>query len=212
MEDNLTIIGTGKELFSAWFRAKKDLKSTIVPKGTNPHFHSDYITLDDLLKRVDPVCQNHGLGIIQFPTGTGLITILFHEKSGEHIRSYYELVLDKQNAQGVGSALTYAKRQVVQAIFGLSAGESEDDDGELASYENEEDYGEEDKEFEEKNPVKGKVDSKSAFAIVQQTLKEIEDLGALEIYWKNVPSAHKRKPVIEELFKAKAAQLKLEAS
>ena len=71
MEDNLTIIGTGKELFSAWFRAKKDLKSTIVPKGTNPHFHSDYITLDDLLKRVDPVCQNHGLGIIQFPTGTG---------------------------------------------------------------------------------------------------------------------------------------------
>ena len=87
-----------------------------------------------------------------------------------------------------------------------------DDDGELASYENEEDYGEEEKEFEKKNPVKGKVDSKSAFAIVQQTLKEIEDLGALEIYWKNVPSAHKRKPVIEELFKAKAAQLKLEAS
>jgi len=215
MEDNLTIIGPGKDIFSAWFRAKKDLKSTIKPSKTNPHFHSDYITLDSLLKKVDPVCQKHGLGIIQFPTGTGLITILFHEKSGEHIRSYYELILDKQNSQGVGSALTYAKRQVVQAIFGLSSGEDdpEDDDGELASYENEEDYGEEDKEFEKKNPpVKGKVDSKSAFAIVQQSLKEINDLGALETYWKNVPGIHKKKPVVAELFKAKAAQLKMEQS
>ena len=112
---------------------KKELKSTIEPEGRNPHFKSDYVTLDSLLKKVNPACQNNGLGIMQFPTGVGLVTLLFHEKSGEYISSYYELLLEKKNAQGVGSALTYAKRQVIQAMFGLSAGPEEDDDGEGAS-------------------------------------------------------------------------------
>lgn len=41
------------------------------------------------------------------------------------------LLLDKQNPQGLGSALTYAKRQSLMAVVGI-VGE-EDDDGNLAS-------------------------------------------------------------------------------
>jgi len=121
-----------KHLKAAWFKAKGDLKSNIEAKGKNPHFKSEYIELDSLLNKVNPICQKYGLGIMQFPTGTGLITNLFHADSGEEISSYYELILEKKNAQGVGSALTYAKRQVIQAMFGLSAGPEEDDDGEGA--------------------------------------------------------------------------------
>ena len=121
-----------KNLKTAWFNAKGDLKTNIEPKGKNHHFKSEYIQLDTLLNKVNKVCQKHKLGIMQYPTGTGLITSLFHEPSGEEITSYYELLLEKKNAQGVGSALTYAKRQVIQAMFGLSAGPEEDDDGEGA--------------------------------------------------------------------------------
>jgi hypothetical protein len=99
-----------KNLKKAWFNAKAELKTSIEPDSNNPHFKSKFINLDQLLKKINPVLQKHKLGIMQWPTGTGLITSLFHEPTGEEITSYYELLLEKKNAQGVGSALTYAKR------------------------------------------------------------------------------------------------------
>ena len=203
MENNFKIIGTGKNVFSAWFMAKRELKTSIAPAGKNPHFKSDYITLDGLLKKVDPVCQKYGIGIMQFPTGVGLVTLLFHEKSGEYISSYYELVLDKQNAQGVGAALTYAKRQTIQALFGLSAGPEEDDDGHEASHE--------EQKFEDENPVQGKLTSSSAFQIAKVALQEINSLEAFEIWKKELPETAKNNSQIRELAKAKLAELKLAA-
>ena len=198
--ENFRIIGTGKEVFSAWFEAKRVLKSSIEPDKQNPHFKSDYITLDNLLKKVNPVCQKYGLGIMQFPTGVGLVTLLFHEKSGEYISSYYELILDKQNAQGVGSALTYAKRQTIQALFGLSSGPEEDDDGNEASLE--------DEQFEDENPG-GKLTSASAFQIAKVALQEIKTLEGLEEYWKGQPETIRANPKVVELFKTKGAELKM---
>jgi hypothetical protein len=199
--DNLKIIGTGKEVFSAFFSAKGELKTSIKPDKQNPHFKSDYITLDSLLKKVDPVCQKYGIGIMQFPTGIGLVTLIFHEKSGEYISSYYELVLDKKNAQGVGSALTYAKRQTIQALFGLSAGPEEDDDGHEAS--------QEDKQFEEENPVQGKVDNANAYQIAKVALQEINSLEGLEIWKDAQPPIIKRNRSVRELVNAKMSELKL---
>ena len=198
--ENFRIIGTGKGVFSAWFEAKKELKTSIAPAGKNFHFKSDYITLDGLLKKVDPVCQKYGIGIMQFPTGVGLVTLLFHEKSGEYISSYYELILDKQNAQGVGSALTYAKRQTLQAMFGLSAGPEEDDDGEEAS--------KEEQKFEDENP-EGKITSDSAFQISKVALQEISSLEDLERWKKVQPGTVKDNAKVRELVKAKTAELKL---
>jgi len=195
--ENFRIIGTGKEVFSAWFEAKKELKTSIAPAGKNFHFKSDYITLDGLLKKVDPVCQKYGIGIMQFPTGVGLVTLLFHEKSGEYISSYYELILDKQNAQGVGSALTYAKRQTIQALFGLSAGPEEDDDGHEASQE------------ETTAPVQGKVDNANAYQIAKVALQEINSLEGLDAWKEAQPAIIRNNSKVGELFKAKMAELKL---
>jgi hypothetical protein len=197
--ENFKIIGTGKEVFSAWFEAKKELKTSCTPAGKNPHFKSDYITLDGLLKKVDPVCQKYGIGIMQFPTGVGLVTLLFHEKSGEYISSYYELILDKQNAQGVGSALTYAKRQTIQALFGLSAGPEEDDDGHEASQE------------ETIAPVQGKVDNENAFQIAKVALQEINSLEGLDAWKDAQPAIIRNNSKVGELFKAKMAELKMAA-
>jgi hypothetical protein len=201
MENNFSIIGTGKAIFEAWFLVKSILGSTILAGGRNPHFKSDYIQLDALLKKIDPVCQKCGLGIMMFPTGTGLITILFHKESGQYIQSYYELILDKQNPQGVGSALTYAKRQTLQAMFGLSAGPEEDDDGEEAS--------QEEHKFEEENPVQGKVSSANAYQIAKVGLQEINSLEGLEIWKDAQPPIIKRNRSVRELVNGKTAELKL---
>jgi hypothetical protein len=173
-----------KNLKKAWFQAKAELKTSIEPDSNNPHFKSKFINLDQLLKKINPVLQKHKLGIMQWPTGTGLITSLFHEPTGEEITSYYELLLEKKNAQGVGSALTYAKRQIIQSMFSMSAGAEEDDDGEASLEDSLDDR------------IKKMVDAFAGVGISQEdledrikhpikyiTTKEFEDLGK---YFKEV--------------------------
>jgi hypothetical protein len=201
MEDNFKIIGTGKNVLGAVYKAKGELKSTIYAGGKNPHFGNDFIQFDALVKKIDPVCQKYGLGIMQFPTGEGLVTLLFHEESGEFITSYYELKLDKQTSQGIGSALSYAKRQIYQAMFGLSAGveDPSDDDAEIASQE------------ETGKPVQGKLTPSSAFQIAKVALQEINSLEAFEIWTEELPETAKSNTQIRELAKAKKAELKMAA-
>ena len=205
MEDNFKIIGTGKNVLAAVFRAKGELKSTIYAGGKNPHFGNDFIQFDALVKKIDPVCQKYGLGIMQFPTGEGLVTLLFHQESGEFITSYYELKLDKQTSQGIGSALSYAKRQIYQAIFGLSAGveDPSDDDAEMAT--------DEENQFESQNPVQGKLTSSSAFQISKVALQEINSLEDLERWKKVQPETVRDNEKVRELVKAKTAELKMAA-
>ena len=201
MENNFKIIGTGKNVLAAVFKAKGDLKSTVLPEGKNPHFGNEYIQFDALVKKIDPVCQKYGLGIMQFPTGEGLVTLLFHEESGEFITSYYELKLDKQTSQGIGSALSYAKRQIYQAMFGLSAGveDPSDDDAEIATQE------------ETGKPVQGKLTSSSAFQISKVALQEINSLEDLERWKKVQPETVRDNEKVRELVKAKTAELKMAA-
>lgn len=206
MENEFQIFGTGKDIFKSWFDAKSVLKSTCYAGGTNPHFQSDYIQLDSLVKKIDPVCQEHGLGIMMFPTGSGLITILFHKETGQYIQSNYELILDKPNPQGVGSALTYAKRQILQALFGLSASEDEDDDGNLASN----DISDEDNQFEKENPMKEKITSKNAYRIAKVALQNIGSLDNLKEYWESESETFTNNKKVVELFRAKKSELKMQ--
>jgi hypothetical protein len=98
-----------------------------------------YVTFDGIMERVRPVLCKHGLVITQTPSfvmdGTGgvvpaLTTRLMHE-SGEFIEDKMMLLLDKQHSQGLGSALTYARRYAITAFLALVA--DEDDDGQAAS-------------------------------------------------------------------------------
>ena len=82
---------------------------------------------------VEPI-KEHGLWYRQQahdkPDGACIETIYMHE-SGEEMSAGLTFVkADKQNAQGFGSAMTYARRYSLQTAFGLDA---EDDDGHAAS-------------------------------------------------------------------------------
>jgi hypothetical protein len=103
---------------------------------TNPHFKSKYIPLEDIVEAIDPLLQKHGLVFYAVPTHIGpeipaLGYELRHLESGECVKEMMPLILDKQNSQGVGSAITYARRYILTSLFNIIA--DVDDDGNKAS-------------------------------------------------------------------------------
>lgn len=107
----------------------------------NPFFKSKYAPLNEVLNLVRPILTKYGLSIIQSPSAQGdsvtVTTIILHE-SGEWIRlDPLTLKADKNTAQGIGSAITYARRYALSAALGISS--EDDDDGNIASG-NKQDY------------------------------------------------------------------------
>jgi hypothetical protein len=101
----------------------------------NPHFKSRYATLAAAVEASRPALAKHGLAVIQSPTLSGANTItltsrLLH-KSGEWLEDDFMLPVAKFDPQGIGSALTYARRYAYCAMVGVIA--DEDDDGNAAS-------------------------------------------------------------------------------
>lgn len=102
--------------------------------GENPHFKSRFTTLGNLITKVKPVLNKHGIAFAQFPASDEhgnptLVTVLMHE-SGERLEYAAPLVLTKQDPQGQGSAITYMRRYALAAALGIS---DQDDDGNGAS-------------------------------------------------------------------------------
>ena len=126
------------ELAGALVAAQAEFSA--VPKGSaNPFFKSKYAALPDVVQHTSPVLARHGLAVSQFiESGSdanglvydGLTTYVIH-KSGQFIAHTMRLHLVKDDPQGQGSAVTYARRYSYMAALGLVA--DEDDDGNSAS-------------------------------------------------------------------------------
>lgn len=108
---------------------------TVPQSGMNPFHKSKYSTIEDYVNAAKPVLAKHGLSISQAPnlleTQFVLTTILMHE-SGEHIVSNQPIFAAKQDAQSMGSAITYARRYAYGAVLGMASGDF-DDDGNAAA-------------------------------------------------------------------------------
>lgn len=105
--------------------AKKD--------SVNPHFKSKYADLASVIDAIKEPFAKHGLSYSQSirktEMGIELVTILMHT-TGQSLYSYIPLIIGKQDMQGLGSSLTYARRYALSAIAGLP---QEDDDGNSAN-------------------------------------------------------------------------------
>ena len=101
--------------------------------GLNPHFKSKYADLASVWDACRKPLSDNGLSVVQLPGGDGqtlsVTTILMHE-SGEWIEGTMTMTPTKNDPQGVGSCLTYARRYALAATVGISP---EDDDGNAAS-------------------------------------------------------------------------------
>ena len=102
--------------------------------GTNPHFRSSYATLASVWESIRLPLSAHGLSIVQSPGSTEggmmhITTILLH-KSGQYIEDIFQIPAGAMTPQGMGSAITYARRYTLMAICGIAA---DDDDGNEAT-------------------------------------------------------------------------------
>lgn len=97
--------------------------------SSNPHFGNTYASLNSVIDAVKPIFNTHGIAIVQLPSGAGLETVLLHE-SGEWMAETAEAPLQKQDPQGVGSALTYLRRYSLAAVAQIG---QDDDDANEAS-------------------------------------------------------------------------------
>ena len=131
MEKSETII----ELSKAFAKMQMELEQPL-KNANNPFFKSKYVPLENVVDSITRASSKHGLSFTQFPSSdeNGNVTVgtmVMHE-SGEWIE-YDPICLKpvKNDPQAVGSAITYAKRYALSAIFGITS--DNDDDGNEAT-------------------------------------------------------------------------------
>lgn len=131
MEKSDTITELAKALAKAQAAIEPATKSS-----ENPHFRSKYADLSSVWAACRKPLTDNGLSVVQMPVdaptpGSVALTTLLLHTSGEYISSTVSAPLTKQDAQGIGSALTYLRRYALSAIIGVVA--DDDDDGNAAS-------------------------------------------------------------------------------
>ena len=103
-----------------------------VKGSANPFFKSSYADLTSVIKAIKEPCSKHGLSYVQLPhrdgSSIGVVTRLIHT-SGQWLENEFTLPMVKGDPQAAGSAVTYARRYALQALFGIPA---VDDDAEAA--------------------------------------------------------------------------------
>jgi hypothetical protein len=123
----------GPKIAAAFVKAQKQFGPAL-KSSTNPHFKSRYADLSACIEAVVDALNNNGIGLIQrcYDAGAGVMveTVFVHE-SGEVLEcGILQVPASKQDPQGYGSALTYARRYSLMAACGIAP---EDDDGNSAS-------------------------------------------------------------------------------
>lgn len=121
------------ELAAAVAKVQSVLRPAVKNKK-NPFFKSDYADLVAVWESCKSPLAANGLSVIQTTDvaddgSVELITTLAHT-SGQWIDGRYPLKAIKQDPQGIGSAITYARRYALMAIIGIVT--DDDDDGEHA--------------------------------------------------------------------------------
>jgi len=122
-----------ENILPALVAAQAAIGSRVAKDAKNPHFRSDYATLQQVLGQITPHLHEHGLWLTQDVRGAqGGVEVITHivHSSGEwaEFEPLY-VPAGKNDAQGYGSAITYARRYALMPIFGLAPA---DDDGNAA--------------------------------------------------------------------------------
>jgi hypothetical protein len=117
------------KIAAAYVKAKRAFGPALKDK-TNPAFRSKYADLGACIDAVEDALLDNGIAFIQETsedaTGVTVETVFLHD-SGETLRcGKLHVPAAKQDPQGYGSALTYARRYSLMAACGIAP---EDDDG-----------------------------------------------------------------------------------
>ena len=122
-----------KEIASALVKAQKAFGPAL-KQSQNPHFKSRYADLATCVEAVIDALNENGIALIQqtheCDSGVIVETLFVHESGETFSAGKLHVPSSKHDAQGYGSALTYARRYSLMAACGIAP---EDDDGNAAT-------------------------------------------------------------------------------
>lgn len=170
------------ELATAMAKAQLEIENAS-KNAANPHFRSKYADLAEVLNTVRPVFAKHGLAVIQsagFDSGIASVETTIAHASGQWISSTVSAPVSKQDAQGVGSALTYCRRYGLAGMAGIA---QEDDDANAA-------VGGRPQPAQSKKPVASPKD----ISVAKQTLESCSTVEELRETFAGLPE-HVREPL-----------------
>jgi len=122
-----------KQIAEALVLAQKEIRFA-VKDSTNPHYKSKYANINSVIDAVKAPLNNNGIALIQSLSPSDdnklhLTTRLIHS-SGEWIEDTAVCPIQKQDPQGLGSAISYIRRYSLSAMCAVYA---DDDDGQSAA-------------------------------------------------------------------------------
>jgi hypothetical protein len=122
-----------KQIAAALVKAQREFGPAL-KTSSNPHFKSRYADLAACVEAVMDGLNNNGVMLMQHchESDSGVIveTVFVHESGEIFSAGKLHVPATKHDAQGYGSALTYARRYSLMAACGIAP---EDDDGNAAS-------------------------------------------------------------------------------
>lgn len=122
-----------KDIAAALVKAQKSFGPAL-KSSENSHFRNRYAALDACIAAVMQPLNDAGIFLTQptheTPDGVMVETVFMHESGETYSAGKLFVPAVKKDAQGFGSALTYARRYSLMAACGIAP---EDDDGNAAS-------------------------------------------------------------------------------
>ena len=126
-------IDTGHSSIATALAAAQMAMGPALKDSTNPAFKTKYADLASVVNACLPALNRNGIAVIQptFADGSdrAVKTIFIHGASGETLECVVPLIIGKNDMQGYGSAVTYARRYGLMCMAGIAP---EDDDGNAA--------------------------------------------------------------------------------
>ena len=121
------------ELNTAFAAARAEIHNPAFD-STNPHFRSKFASLKAVINATLPIAAKHGIAVPQdvrtLEDRVECYTYLCHESGEERCYGPFAVRIGKQDAHGIASASTYARRYHLMFVFGVAG--DEDDDGNTA--------------------------------------------------------------------------------
>lgn len=162
-----------QNLSKAMAEFQKSIKQPL-KDANNPFFKSQYVPLENVVEAITETGSPLGISFMQFAssdeTGSIEVATLVMHSTGEYIEfPPVRMKPESNKPQAVGSAITYAKRYALSAIFGITS--DKDDDGNEATGLNKQ------VEKQPKQQVKQPQTQDDAIVKIDKYWTELEKLG-----------------------------------
>mgnify|MGYP000019795523 CR=1 FL=1 len=174
--------------------------------ANNPHFKSRYADLASVMDACMPALTAHGIAVTQPVRREDgeimLYTVLHHADSDQTLDDGgLPLIVNKRDMQGLGSALTYARRYGLMAMAGIAA---DDDDGNAAAAAP--------PPARQKPEPKPQGPAKEAVEAATSALGNAETLDALKAIWMDLPGDVKAVPAVIQAKDARKSEIETDAA